>query len=407
MFLGLNRSFPNLPATNLPAKRRFRLPEADDPPGQRRGTVELTAYPIQQDRNRHPRSQADSLAPGLGPGSQSRSCPGLQRPNFTLIAAVVSFTSTSSDRPRPRGSFVPGIPPLALLLTALAVWSAGSGWLSAQVWVGDAPSGPAPFREPGEQAVWLDDTLEPDFQRLPPPDGSYLVDDPPTAPRSRDGGLGAGFSTGGSRAPFTARLSWIPAQALKNQPGELAVQSEELELAFPVRIDADGIWLALGSVQRLAAQHVGRAPGFRSPGPGSTVGHPGRHDAHPRLGRRLARRRHVAHRFSQRSSVLRIAGHDDHAARLPDRPQRRTRRVEFQPVLLADRPNRLSDSGRRLRLAAEPSVPGEYRDSLFPGVPADRDLDPDCQLHAPDQRAGARCVNRWGKPGASMAVTGP
>ena len=51
--------------------------------------------------------------------------------------------------------------------------------------------------------------------------------------------------------PFTARLWWIPQQDLKHQPGKLAMNGEEIEVAFPVRMDSDGIWLALGSVQRL------------------------------------------------------------------------------------------------------------------------------------------------------------
>jgi hypothetical protein len=74
---------------------------------------------------------------------------------------------------------------------------------------------------------------------------------PPPLDNSQGGRAGLGSSGDGQRTPFTARLWWIPPQDLKDQPGELAMNGEELELAFPVRIDTDGIWLALGSFQRL------------------------------------------------------------------------------------------------------------------------------------------------------------
>ena len=70
-------------------------------------------------------------------------------------------------------------------------------------------------------------------------------------PRPRDDRLGAGLADSNGHAPFTARLWWIPQQDLKHQPGTLAMNGEEIDLAFPVHIAPDGIWLALGSVQRL------------------------------------------------------------------------------------------------------------------------------------------------------------
>lgn len=56
---------------------------------------------------------------------------------------------------------------------------------------------------------------------------------------------------GSGRAPFKSQLFWIPQQALKAQPGNLAMSGEEVELGYPIRIDSNGIWLALGGVQRL------------------------------------------------------------------------------------------------------------------------------------------------------------
>ena len=60
------------------------------------------------------------------------------------------------------------------------------------------------------------------------------------------GRLGADSTGEGGRSPFTARLWWIPQQNLRNQPGDLAMNGEEVELAFPLRIAPDGIWLAAG-----------------------------------------------------------------------------------------------------------------------------------------------------------------
>jgi len=43
----------------------------------------------------------------------------------------------------------------------------------------------------------------------------------------------------------------MPQQNLRNEPGDVATNGEEFDLAFPLRIDPDGIWLGLGSVERL------------------------------------------------------------------------------------------------------------------------------------------------------------
>ena len=140
---------------------------------------------------------------------------------------------------------------LASLLTLFVVWSAGTGGLFAQGPLGDALSGLRPSNQPGVESVWFDDTSDPRFRRLPPPDDPSIVAEPQPFEGRNGGRLGVNSSGQGDRAPFTARLWWIPQQHLKHQPGGLAMNGEEIEVAFPVRIDSDGIWLALGSVQRL------------------------------------------------------------------------------------------------------------------------------------------------------------
>jgi hypothetical protein len=138
-----------------------------------------------------------------------------------------------------------------LLLTLFVVWSADTGGLFAQDPLSSALSGPRPASQPGVESVWLDDTSDPRFQRLPPADESSIVDAPPMGPSPQGDRLDAGSPDGSRRAPFTARLWWIPQQNLRNQAGNLAMDGEEIDVAFPLRIDPDGIWLGLGSVQRL------------------------------------------------------------------------------------------------------------------------------------------------------------
>jgi len=70
-------------------------------------------------------------------------------------------------------------------------------------------------------------------------------------PRPEGDRRDAGSPDGSRREPFTSRLWWIPQQDLRNQPGDLAMNGEDVEVAFPIWIDSHGIWLALGGVQRL------------------------------------------------------------------------------------------------------------------------------------------------------------
>ena len=142
---------------------------------------------------------------------------------------------------------MPGISPITLVLTLFAVWSVDSVWLFSQDQSGETLPGRSTPSQPDSESFWLDNTLDPDLRRIPPPDDLSIVDNP----RLDEHPLGTRSLGEGRRTPFTARLSWIPQRDLKNQPNELAINGEEIELAFPLRLDADGIWLALGSVQRL------------------------------------------------------------------------------------------------------------------------------------------------------------
>jgi hypothetical protein len=142
---------------------------------------------------------------------------------------------------------------LASLLTLLALWSAGTTGAHAQAEPSDATPESRSIGPPAVDSVWLDDHSEPVFQRLPPPDGPFLFEELPAAqtPRIIDGGAGGNSPGNARRSPLIAQLSWIPSQDLKNASGSLAMNSQEIELAYPVHIGADGIWLATGGIQRL------------------------------------------------------------------------------------------------------------------------------------------------------------
>ena len=56
---------------------------------------------------------------------------------------------------------------------------------------------------------------------------------------------------GQDRSPFKSRLFWIPGQSVKGQSGDLAISGADFNLGIPIRIADNGIWLAMGGVQRL------------------------------------------------------------------------------------------------------------------------------------------------------------
>lgn len=140
---------------------------------------------------------------------------------------------------------------LALHRTLWAVCCAGHCGVLAQDPLGDAPFVLGPQSVPTAQSAWLDEASAPDFRPLPPADDWVVANEPQLVPSPGGRRPDVGSPGESSRAPFTARLWWIPQQDVKNQPADLAMNGEELEIGFPVRIDSDGIWLAQGAVQRL------------------------------------------------------------------------------------------------------------------------------------------------------------
>jgi hypothetical protein len=95
-------------------------------------------------------------------------------------------------------------------------------------------------------------SVTPLIERLPEPDEQgYLPDVVPPEPQDRERAFRSGPPGGGSRAPFQARLTWLPAETLKDRPGSLGMNGQQLELGFPVRMEPESIWLALAGVRRL------------------------------------------------------------------------------------------------------------------------------------------------------------
>lgn len=158
---------------------------------------------------------------------------------------------------------MPGFSLLALPLLLLAAWAASLDRLAAQDRSGEILPAPERSAWPPADSIWVDAAGTPHVRRLPPPDDSALADeqllaDPSQLERANEtpfapAPVGVTSDLGGNsrRAPFTARMFWIPQQDLSNQPGELAMNGEEIRLGFPLRIAPEGIWLGLASVRRL------------------------------------------------------------------------------------------------------------------------------------------------------------
>lgn len=88
------------------------------------------------------------------------------------------------------------------------------------------------------------------LERLPPPEDEFAVGIASTGRLSHPRALRDGPSNS-DRSPFKSGLFWMPAQAVQNQPGELAISGQELDFGLPLRIDDQGIWLAVAGIQRL------------------------------------------------------------------------------------------------------------------------------------------------------------
>ncbi|HND52716.1 MAG TPA: hypothetical protein PLV92_09985, partial [Pirellulaceae bacterium] len=119
---------------------------------------------------------------------------------------------------------------------------------------------------PGDEPAWLADEPTTSLSRLPSTEQMWLDVEQQDAIDSDERALGGDFG-GGDRAPFKSRLTWIPTQDLKNSPGHLSLNSQEMNLAFPLRIDDDGIWLATGGLQRLEVNTTATLPDAARPFP--------------------------------------------------------------------------------------------------------------------------------------------
>ena len=152
----------------------------------------------------------------------------------------------------------------AAMLTLWLCWSAMVGRLCAE----EQPRVPGLFQsqetQPTEQLTWLEDGPAPLFQSLPHLDESILGEPVLSTASQPDRRLGTDHER---RSPLTSRLWWIPNQRVQNQPNSFAMNSEEFEVAFPLHIAPNGIWLGLGSVQRLEISTSAMLPDSGRPVP--------------------------------------------------------------------------------------------------------------------------------------------
>lgn len=97
-----------------------------------------------------------------------------------------------------------------------------------------------------ESPLETDRPFDPDSVATP-----ELLDPAPVPSQLRPRRSGFGMGDGDQRAPVRFRAEWLPSASLRNQPGNWETHQEELSLGVPLRIDDDGIWLGLASVEQL------------------------------------------------------------------------------------------------------------------------------------------------------------
>ena len=166
-----------------------------------------------------------------------------------------------------RQNFRRGVGPSGRRIAALiaAAWCLSLAFLavglraSAQEWdgAGNRVSPDSRRLMPNLEAVDLDqlDTVDPAPQDLETfEDGLADAGASPAGQRPELNPLG-GLSGQGDRAPVRLRLEWLPERDLKGLEGGLAINSQALSLAFPLRFDADGrgLWLGLAGIRSLEA----------------------------------------------------------------------------------------------------------------------------------------------------------
>lgn len=175
------------------------------------------------------------------------------------------------------------------ILTCGVIGPAGAGLLLAEEvgeWMTPNPlegSPPDELAGARETEVWPSEPSPPPVEPFSPftaPEPTFLSEPSveTTTPASEDAwgvqdsadtkpARSTSDSLGGDRSPFTARLWWIPQQNVRRQSGDLAMNGEELDVAFPLRLMPDGIWLGLGSFQRLQLDTSVSLPDSRLPVP--------------------------------------------------------------------------------------------------------------------------------------------
>lgn len=175
---------------------------------------------------------------------------------LTLLLLRDSSKYTPLKRQLPTGLGVSRRELLGSALCLLAIWLGWDHRLHAQQEFARLGNPDEVFREPSEidafslgfsQGLIPTESL---LQRVPAPEDEFAVGIGATGRIPRDRPLSDG-PPGEERAPFKSRLFWIPSQAVQGQTGNLAISGEEFDLGYPMRIDEDGIWLALAGVQRL------------------------------------------------------------------------------------------------------------------------------------------------------------
>lgn len=85
---------------------------------------------------------------------------------------------------------------------------------------------------------------------LPDPDEEFAAGAASTGRIPTNTAMGGG-PPGEERAPFRFRLFGMPARDVQGQSGRFALSGEEFDLGYPLRIEDDGIWLAMAGVRRL------------------------------------------------------------------------------------------------------------------------------------------------------------
>jgi Domain of unknown function (DUF6268) len=105
-----------------------------------------------------------------------------------------------------------------------------------------------------------------EFDFVPLPNDSSPIAELPASGPVADGAM-APF--GEERVPFMSRLSGMPVQNLRSQPGDWSQSGEQIKLAAPIYIAPDGgnLWLTTGTVDHISIHSGARLPDSQRPVP--------------------------------------------------------------------------------------------------------------------------------------------